>query len=384
MKHMASKQETIKEQLAGYLKASKAGKGVILDALVLTTGYVRKAVIRRLQGLSRKSNAPPALKRGRPRYYNSQVNEALRFVWNLSHELCGERLQPHLAAYVEQLQRYHNWAYDTGTTKLLLEMSITTVKRRVATFQKEQTMPPQRGLSSTKPGLLKELVPIRRGPWDNPLPGYGEIDTVVHSGSSLLGDLTYTVQYTDVRTLWIALEAQWNKGQRATLVSIRAMRSRLPFALLGMDPDSGSEFVNWHCYLWCKEEKIELTRIRPGKKNDHGRIEQKNYANIRQFIGYIRLDRQEQVTLLQQVYEVLEVYLDYCIPSQKCLRKERIGSRYIRVYDEAQTPYQRALEEPGIPEEIKEQLKKKYESINLVELKATLDQRLKKLVDSLK
>ena len=72
------------------------------------------------------------------------------------------------------------------------------------------------------------------------------MDTVAHCGSSLIGDYAYTVQYTDVATIWTCLSAQWNKGQLSTKQSIERIKTRLPFPLLGLDPDSGSSFIN--CY----------------------------------------------------------------------------------------------------------------------------------------
>jgi hypothetical protein len=371
----ATKHEVIHGQLPAYLAATKQQKTAILDALESTTGYQRKALVRRFRQL--QLHPPPAtssgIHAGPKAVYGPDVTAALRYVWGLAHEPSGERLHPELANLAISLQRHGHWTYGADTTDKLLAMSLITVKRRIAGFRKTQTIPRPKGLGSTKPSELKELIPIRRGPWDNPVPGYGEIDTVVHCGSTLQGDLTHTVQYTDVATLWVLLSGQWNKGRAATRNSIAAMRERLPFPLLGLDPDSGSEFVNWHLYDWCKREGIQLTRIRPGKKNDHGRIEQKNYANVRQFVGYVRLDRAEQAALLNELYQTLELYLNYFIPSRKCIRKERIGSKYKRVYDTAQTPYARTLANGTVPEATKDRLQATYEQLDLLQLKQQLD-----------
>ena len=228
-------------------------------------------------------------------------------------------------------------------------------------------------MGSTAPSALKELISIRRAPWDNPLPGFGEIDTVALCGGSLMGDFGYTVQYTDVATIWTCLASQWNKGQTATLVSIGGIKARLPFSLLGLDPDSGSEFINWLLKGWCEERGVDLTRIRPGKKNDHGRIEQKNYANVRRFVGYGRITSEEQVLLLGEYYLVLEDYLNFFIPSQKCIEKIRLESGKVkRVYD-TKAAYQRVLEHPAITDGVKETLRAKYNTLNPKVLKDRLD-----------
>lgn len=266
--NMATKQEIIAEKVLEYRDGNNATKTQILDALGSTTGYQRKALIRRLRQLA-NGKRPKKQILGRPRVYNNEVTAALKCLWDLSHECSGERLHPQLSEYVAVLRHCQKWHYSQEATGKLLSMSEATVKRRITGFRHEQILMPLRGMSTTKPSELKVLIPIRHGPWENPEPGYGEIDTVVHCGSSLAGDLAFTVQYTDVATLWVLVAAQWNKGQTATKMSIQGMRERLPFPLLSLDPDSGSEFINWMLYGWCKSEGIGMTRIRPGKKNDH-------------------------------------------------------------------------------------------------------------------
>ena len=114
--------------------------------------------------------------------------------------------------------------------------------------------------------LLKEIIPIATGPWHTKPPGYGQVDTVVHCGSSLLGDLVYTVNYTDIATHWTIPVAQWNKGQRETCKSLTRTRQVLPFPLLGVHSDTCSEFINWFVKDWADVHCVELTRSRPYHK----------------------------------------------------------------------------------------------------------------------
>ena len=206
------------------------------------------------------------------------------------------------------------------------------------------------------------------------------MDTVAHCGTTLLGDYCYSVQYTDVATIWTCLAGQWNKTEEGTVASITRIRRRLPFALLGIDPDSGGEFINWLLAGWCRRRNIQMTRTRPYMKNDHARIEQKNYANVRHIVGYTRFDDERQVEVLNELYDVLEDYLNFFLPSQKCVRKERIGSRYVKQYDQAKTAYQRALEHPGIDPSVKEKLRKKYATLNPKLLKQEKDRLVRKLL----
>lgn len=357
---MATKLEVIKDKLEEYCQASKWGKSRILDQLEAVTRLHRKALIRRLAAL-RWGLEPSCERRGRKEVYNMRVTAALKEIWGIANEICAERLHPVLAEYVDVLKRDGMWSHDEQTTVPLLTMSLGTMKNRLAKFPR---IIAGKGRGSTKPSALKEIIPIRRGPWDNPDPGFGEVDTVAHCGSSLAGDYCYSVQYTDVATLWTCLAGQWNKGQEATRQSIERIKSRLPFPLLSIDPDTGSEFINWLLKDWCDERGIAMTRIRPYHKNDHGRIEQKNHLNVRQFLGYTRIEERGRVALMNELYDCLEDYINFFLPSMKCLKTERTGSKYRRRYDTAQTAYRRVLAHCRIVEEVKEKLQAKYATLN--------------------
>jgi hypothetical protein len=305
------------------------------------------------------------------------VTAALKELWEFSGRICAERLHPIISEYVRILSRDTMWPYSDLITGLLCGMSLGTVKNRIETFERVKS---GGGRGTTKPSHLKEIIPIRRGPWENPRPGFGEVDTVAHCGHTLIGDFTYTVQYTDVATIWTCLSAQWNKGEAATVQSIERVRERLPFPLLGIDPDSGSEFINWLLHGWCESRGVKMTRTRPYMKNDHARIEQKNYANVRHVVGYTRFDDSRHVVILNELYEVLEDHLNFFVPSMKCVKKERIHSRTIRHYDMAQTAYQRVLKHPDISPEVKQKLTEKYATLNPKLLKEKRDRILSKLL----
>jgi len=356
---MATKQEIIKDKLEEYLKADKASKGQILNQIKAVTRMNRKAIIRRFATSQLRSH--PQDKRGRPELYHMRVIVALKEIWQLASEICAERLHPLLPEYVAVLERDRMWEHDQAATALLLKMSLGTMKNRITDFPHLKA---RGGRGTTKPTDLREIIPIRRGPWENPEPGFGEIDTVAHCGSSLLGDYAFSAQYTDVATIWTCLSAQWNKGEQATMESVQRIKLRLPFCLRGIDPDSGGEFINWKLKGWCDSQGITMTRTRPYYKNDHARIEQKNYLNIRQFLGYTRIADRRKVKLMNELYDYLEDYINFFLPSMKCVNKAKAGSRYFRRYDTSQTAYQRVLAHTKIDGQIKARLKTKYATLN--------------------
>lgn len=372
---METKQEIFKAKLGEYLKASRQEKGRILDAVCSITKIHRKAAIRRFKTLRIKDKNRKD-RRGRPRVYTKTVTAALKEVWECANQICAERLHPAIAEYVAVLKRDNMWGYDEHTTALLLHMSMGTVKNQIDPFPRIRS---KRGRGTTKPSHLKEIIPIRRGPWENPDPGFGEVDTVAHCGSSLIGDYACTVQYTDVSTIWTCLSSQWNKGESATVQSIERVEKRLPFRLKGIDPDSGSEFINWNLKGWCDTRDITMTRTRPYMKNDHARIEQKNYTNVREFIGFVRIDNPAVIDMMNELYGVLEDYINFFLPSVKCIAKIKIGSRYVRQYDKAQTAFRRVLNHPLIANNIKEKLQEKYATLNPRILKQKSDRLIRKI-----
>jgi hypothetical protein len=360
---MATKNEVIIEELKGYLKASKQEKGLILGRLEVTLKMHRKSLVRRFKNLQKREEGWNWTDhRGRPEYYTPDVIGGLKEIWEMAHEICAERLHEVLEEYVAILKRDKMWKHSDLTTGKLRAMSLGLMKKKIGSFTRIVS---GGGRCLTKPSSLKEVIPVRRGPWENPDPGIGEIDTVAHCGNTLAGEFTYTVQYTDIALTWVLLQAQMGKDKHATLQSIKAMKKRLPVKLLGLDPDSGSEFINWNLKDWCDENDIVLTRIRPGMKNDHGRIEQKNDKNVRNFSGYIRIDTEEKMQELQNLYDMLEIYINHFLPSMKCIQKIRYNMHHSsRKYDKAKTPYQRLLEHPKISKEIKEKVFTFHQTLN--------------------
>ena len=362
--------EVFREYLPEYLKASKERKQAILDTVCEVTKFNRKSAIRKFRVLQMKQ---PGVTdgRGRPVFYTPDVTAALKDIWLASSEICGELLYPVTLEYVTILQRDGEWSHRSETTAKLLLMSEGTTKAKVGKFLKARSY--RHGVSSTSPSLLKNIVPIFTGPWKDQPPGYGQTDTVVHCGSSLIGDMVFSVNYTDIATMWIGLAAQWNKGQQATQASLESIRGRLPFTLKGLHPDTGSEFLNWHLKDWCDRENIELTRSRPSHKNDNAYVEERNGHVIRKWLNYNRLDALALVPLINELYIILETYLNHFVPSRKCLEKTRIGSRYHRRYDRAATPYLRVLTHPRMEENVKEQLRLKHIQLNPLYLKKQAD-----------
>lgn len=229
---------------------------------------------------------------------------------------------------------------------------------------------------------MKHIIPTFNGPWKTLPPGHGQIDTVIHN-DSLLGDSVYTLNYTDSATCLCIPRAQWNKGQEATKESMIAIKALLPFPWLSAHPDSGSEFINFNVKSWCDRNHIEMTRSRPNRKNDNMYVEERNGHVVRKMVGYITLDCMEVVELLNAYYDVLATYLCHFVAVRRMLGKERIGSKYKRLYEKiAKTPYQRIVEHSDVSTTDKEKIQAEHKKLNPLVLKKEMEKRLKKVYDT--
>ncbi len=190
------------------------------------------------------------------------------------------------------LERFHEIDLSAETKELLFSMSSATIDRCL----RKERFEHRKGLSSTKPGtLLKHQIPIQTfTPWQDEKPGFLEIDLVAHCGGSLEGQFLYTLTVTDIATGWTECVAIPNKTQIAVSEAIQHIRQQLPFPLLGVDSDNGTEFINATLLRYCREKKITFTRSRPYRKNDQAHVEQKNWSVVRHTVGYDRFETTDQ------------------------------------------------------------------------------------------
>jgi hypothetical protein len=110
-----------------------------------------------------------------------------------------------------------------------------------------------------------------------------------HCGDHLDGRFLYTLTLTDLATGWTECLPLLEKSAAAVLAALAQARTLFPFPLLGIDTDSGSEFLNAEVIGYCEQEQLTFTRGRPGVKNDQCHVEQKNRAVVRETIGCVRL-----------------------------------------------------------------------------------------------
>jgi hypothetical protein len=375
MMSLKSKRELLEVVRPRYLKASKVEKQKMLDEFTCATGYDRKYAIRALR--NQVQNHLKGKTKTYKTIYRGEVVQALEQIWEIYGQICSKRLQPFLPEAIKVLERCKEIELPQATKELLLKISSASIDRCLRPVRINSP----HGLSTTKPGsLLKNLIPVRTfTEWNEERPGFMEIDLVAHCGESTAGQFLNTLTCTDISTGWTDVTALPRRSQEAVSEAIHRMRQRLPFPLLGIDSDNGSEFINDLLYRYCLDEKITFTRSRPYKKNDQAHVEQKNWSVVRHTVGYDRWETEQELALLESIYDDLRHYINFFQPSFKLIAKERIGNQTIKRYDPAKTPYQRVLEREDISVPAKARLMNSYLQLNPAELRRRIDQKIAKL-----
>jgi len=375
MMSLKSKQELVEVVRPRYWKAGKVEKQKILDEFTCATGYHRKHAIRVLK--NRISRTRRRKRTGYPSIYQGEVVQALEQIWEIYGHLCSKRLQPFLPEAIRVLERCQEIEFSAETKELLLKISSASIDRCLRPLR----LTTRHGLSTTKPAsLFKNLIPVRTfTEWDEEQPGFLEIDLVAHCGNTTEGQFLCTWTCRDLCTGWTDVTGLLHRSQEAVAEAVCRMRQRLPFPLLGIDSDNGGEFINDLLYRYCLDEKITFTRSRPYQKNDQAHVEQKNWSVVRHTVGYDRWETEQELALLESIYDDLRLYINFFQPSLKLIAKERIGNKTIKRYDTAKTPYQPVLERQDISFKVKAHLAHLYVQLNPAELRKRIDQKIAQL-----
>lgn len=344
-----------------YQRSTKRGKGRILDELCANTGWhrshARKALGTALQ--------PKVVIPRRPRTctYGPEVIAALTLCWTVLGMPAGKRLAPMLTELVAVLRHFQELVITDETAALLVAMSAATIDRRLADERAKHTI---RGRVGTKPGsLLKSQIPVRTwAEWDDAVPGFVEIDTVFHDGGNRGGGHAFTLTVTDIATGWTENRSLPDRTAKHILAGLNHITAAMPFPILGVDSDNGSEFINDDLLTWCQDRRISFTRSRPGNKNDGCHVEQKNWAVVRTVVGYYRYDSASELLLLNEIWRLQSLLTNYFHPQQKLVSKVRNGAKVSRKHDKASTPFHRTTEHPSMTVERIVALKRTYSLIN--------------------
>jgi hypothetical protein len=210
-----------------------------------------------------------------------------------------------------------------------------------------------------------------RLPWSIQVPGSFEVDLVHHCGSTTAGEYMSTLQMIDVATGWSERIAVLGRSLIVMEAAFVHILTRLPFPVVEIHPDNGSEFFNHHMMRFWGEiiQGVKLSRSRPFHKNDNPRVEQKNATLVRAYLGHERFDSVAQVLATNQLYDKMWLYYNLFQPVMHLVEKEVIQqdgqtTQVKRRHDPARTPFDRLCATDVILPEHRQQLQTLRDQIN--------------------
>ena len=347
----------LRKMKSRYVRAKRQERGTLLNEMEAVTGLHRKSLVRLIHSsLERKSRSQQ-----RSKTYGAEVSTAIRVIADSLDYPCAERLTPNLVWMAKHLAAHDELEVSDPLLLLLEQISISTVERCLGTIHQDQ---PRLARRRPRPAnsVLRD-VPMGRIPWDVGVPGHFETDLVHHCGVSSSGEYMHTLQMVDVATGWTETRAVLGRSYVVMEDAFQYTLDRVPFAVLEIHPDNGSEFLNHHLVrFWKKTVKgVHLSRSRPYHSNDNPFVEQRNGHPIRVYLGYDRLDTVAHTLAVNQLYDKLWLYLNFFQPVMRVAEKTVIAvhgqrTKIKRRYDAARPPFDRVCATDAISPERRAQL----------------------------
>lgn len=373
------KQEYLNAIRERYKNSNRSKKSLILDEFCHVCGYARKYAIAILNGRVEPLETKP---RGRRVKYGAEVLFHLVRLWRALGMPGSTKFKAALPEWIEY-DDHPRIKEDEELRRRLVEVSRSQLDRILRPYR----IGAVKGLSATRPGsgCIKGLIPIQAKDWNVTEPGQQmQADTVAHCGNSLSGMFANSLTLTDIHSAWTENRALWGKSSREVIDAMKSIESQLPFTMRGFKSDSGSEFINYELLAYLRENRpdipVNVTRSRPYKKDDNCYVEQKNFTHVRELFGYTRFEEKELVPMMNEIYvELWGPLQNFFMPTQKLLRKTRIGSRIKKEYEKAQTPFQRLMNSPSLSSDQKANLQQRKKSLNPFDLQKRLKSKLLEL-----
>ncbi len=367
--------EYINELAKYYFEAQRVKKTQMLDHATEVTGLHRKTIIRQLK-ISKRSQLANNKKRcgAKQKYPTELLLPHIEYLWKQMDRISARRMK---AALKDWLPYYNENNVNDQVRSLLQKMSVSTLDRFLNLLRKRYRSS-KKGISSTSPATyMKNKVPINTLDSRVTRPGYTQADTVAHCGDRLIGEFMNSITITDIYSTWTENRALFTKKALEVRRCFSDIQRHLPFKLIAINTDSGSEFLNKPVFNQFKNNKVIFTRSRPYKKNDNCYVEQKNYTHVRELFHYYRIENKELKSIMNDIYiNCWNPYQNYFMPSFKLKKKTRIGAKIKKEYDEPMTPYKRLITSSHISEKQKEALIQKKKKLNPFKLVKAREKKL--------
>lgn len=340
--------EVVEALRARFAEGSKLEKKRILDEFVAISGYHRKHAVKLLRhGLSSSGGIHRPVRR----IYDEAVCQALIVMWEAADRICGKRLKALLPTLMDSMEEHGYLKLAPEVREKVAQVSAATIDRLLSPARTVSRSRPKRKTRMSKP---KETVPVRTyAGWDDPAPGFFEVDFVEHNGGDPAGSYVHSLVLTDIASGWTECLPLAAREQSLVVEGIEILRAQMPMALRGIDTDNDAAFLNDTVLQYCRNNGIDQTRSRPYRKNDQAWIEQKNGAIVRRFMGYERFSGLVAARAIARLYQLTRLYVNFFQPSFKLVSKQRVGAKVKKLYEAPATPCDRLLQSPRVSDETK-------------------------------
>lgn len=265
---MGARREVAAAVAIRYRSAGRAEKSRILDELCAVTGWHRKHAIRKLTGSEVCSvvAAPDTPHRRKPTY-GAPIKDALVALWEASDRICGKRLKVMIPTLLPALERHGRLKLGKVDRGLVLSVSAATIDRLLVDTKIAASGGRRRRVGFYS--AIRREVPIRTfNDWNDPPPGFCEIDMVAHGGTNVAGSFIQTLTMVDVATGWTECLPLLTRKSGLVIEAMARAQGLFAWPMLGADFDNDSAFMNDVVVPWCRGQNIEVTRSRAYKKND--------------------------------------------------------------------------------------------------------------------
>jgi hypothetical protein len=313
---IAERYQYLRRMKTEYAAADRETKAQLLDRIEEYTGLHRKSISRRLGS----SLEVQTRSRERGVSYGPEVDATLAVIWETLDYACPQRLKPNLVSTGRMLAQHGELQWSARLEAQLGAISVSSIGRHlpprpVEGRQRQPAAPLNR---------YQQAIPAYRIPREIKEPGHFELDLVHHCGDHTCGEYVYTLQITDVATHWCGFRAILGRSYVVVADALAYLFARLPFPVVELHPDNGSEFLNAHllAFLECGYAALAYSRSRPGCPNDNRLVEERNGSSVRRWLGDRRLDTVLQTRWLNTIYDHLYIYHNYFTPVLRQVGKQ--------------------------------------------------------------
>lgn len=180
--------------------------------------------------------------------------------------------------------------------------------------------------------------------------GFLRVDSV-HAGDAANGDKgVYYINLVDEVTQWEVVVCVQTICERHLKPVLQMALVLIPFVVLGIHADNGSEYINHWVARLCEKIRAELTKTRPRHSNDNALVETKNGSVVRKHLGYSHIPAHHAQAINAWCVRWFMPYLNFHRPSG--FPKEVIVNKYGKTKkkyptENYLTPYQKLKSLPA-------------------------------------